>query len=366
MTGTDFLRPELRALPLADPPLAPEGAVRLDANEGAYAPTPALRKAFSRAFRSAPLHRYPHPSALPLREAFASRFRLHPDEVIAGNGASECLSLLMTSLASRRGSRKVLFPWPSFYMYVVHAVTAGLVPVRVPLDRRFDVDEESLLRAIRREKPGLVVFATPNNPTGNRLDPGVIDRVIRRGDCLVALDEAYGEFCGQNSLGRVRTADNLIVLRSMSKLGLAGLRVGFLAASRRLARAIDRARPPYNLSVLSQRCGAAALGLYPSLLRVAARVAADRERLRKEIATHPTLTPYPSDANFVLVRSRGSAEAIVIGLERRGVWVRNLSQPGPLDRCFRVTVGTPHENAAFVRALAQILPDRSGAGRRRR
>lgn len=355
MDPLDLVRAEVRALPVADPKAAPDRAIRMDANEGRNPPSPRLRAAFARALRAAALHRYPHPSALPLREVFADRFGLHPDEVIAGNGSSECLNVLLTALGSR-GSWPVgvLVPWPSFYIYRIGAVANGLSPILVPLDERFDLDAAAIDRALRRHRPRLILFATPNNPTGNRFDARVVDRVIARGDCLVALDEAYGEFCGQNSLRRIRTAENLVVLRSMSKMGLAGLRVGFLAANRRLARAIDRARPPYNLSVVAQRCAAAALRAYPTLLAAARAVAADRDRLAGAIARIPGFTVYPSDANFLLVRSARASGSVVRALTRRRIWVRDLSEPGPLERCFRVTVGTPAENREFLGALAGI------------
>ncbi|MFN7131984.1 MAG: pyridoxal phosphate-dependent aminotransferase, partial [Myxococcales bacterium] len=262
-----LFRDDVRALPPSDPPVCPPTLARMDANECPLPPPEPLRRALLELAGSARLERYPHPAALPLREAFGRRFGVDPRQVIAGAGSNECVSMLLGALA--RPGAKVLVPAPSFYMYGVLAKVAGVRVVEVPLTPRFELDADALEAALERERPAAVLFASPNNPTGNRFDPVIVERVCRRGDVAVLVDEAYGDYCRADSLPLLPRHQSLFVLRTLSKAGLAGLRAGFLVGHPEHIALIDRVRQPYNVTALSQALGAVALDRYELLQGVA-------------------------------------------------------------------------------------------------
>jgi histidinol-phosphate aminotransferase len=352
-TPEDVIRDDVRALKAYPVPDA-TGMVKLDAMENPYPLPPELRGRIARLVEQAALNRYPDPSAPALKERLRRAFGV-PDgiELLLGNGSDELIQTL--ALAARKPGAAVLGVEPSFVMFRMIATFAGTPYVGVELRDDYSLDIEKLLGAVERHRPGLIFIAYPNNPTGNLFDAGLIERVIEAAPGLVVIDEAYHGFSGESFLPRLAGYPNLLVMRTMSKLGLAGLRLGVLMGAERWIRQLDKLRLPYNVNTLTQLIAAVVLEYGWVLTDQAAAIKLERGRLLRELQRVPGVTAYPSDANFILFRI-SEAERIFDGLKRRGVLIKSLhGSHRLLADCLRVTVGTPDENAAFLTALTQTL-----------
>jgi histidinol-phosphate aminotransferase len=332
---------------------APRDLVRLDANESCYPLEREDVEAFQAELARLPFHRYPEVSGRPLREALARRWGVAPDQLILGNGSDEIIAVLATAFGGGRDGRPaaLLHPVPTFGEYEQIALCGGLRPVPVPLDPEFQLDEAALREAIRRERPTLAFLASPNNPTGNRFDPDVMLRLAGELDGVLVADEAYADFGSFTLMPRVGEVPGLFVMRSLSKIGLAGLRLGALVGPRDAIAELDKVRLPYNVSAVSAALACAVLAAPERLDARIRRVAERRRELEAGLRAIPGLTVFPTDANFVLIRTPGDARAVFDRLLARGVLVRYLSRPGPLERCLRITAGTAEENDACLRAL---------------
>lgn len=356
MSWRDFLREALASLEAYRTHDYQPGLVRLDANESPFPLGQADLDAFARALSRVALHRYPDVSGRPLRRAFARRLGVSPEQVLVGNGSDEAISILITAFAEgRRGRGKVLYPVPTFGEYESIALAHGAEPVKVPLGEGWALDEEAALAAIRREQPALSFFASPNNPTGNCFEGRALERLAGESPGVFVADEAYADFAGRSLLARVGQIEGLCVMRSLSKVGLAALRVGALVGPADLIAQLDKVRLPFNVNAVSMALACAVLE-EPERLeeRVRAVVAARRE-LAAGLAGVPGLAVFPSEANFVLVRTPIDGRRAWERLLGRGVVVRNLSRPGPLQNCLRVTAGTPEENQRCVEAMRAAL-----------
>ncbi len=359
MSWRDHLRPGLAGLAPHRPlDLGPEGRsfIRLDGNESPFPPEPGELEDFHEALGRVALHRYPEVSGAELREALAARYGVAADQILLGNGSEELVATLVTAFAGA-AVPKVLVPVPTFGEYASIAVARGAVPIGVPLTDRFELDEPRLARAIRDERPGLAFFASPNNPTGNRFDPAVLRRLAILLDGAFVVDEAYADFDGETAIPLVGRVPGLFVLRSLSKIGLAGLRLGALIGPREAIAELDKARLPFNVNALSIVLGCAALARPDRLESRIRRIAASRAALAAELARMPGLEVYPSAANFVLVRT-GRAAAVYAHLLDRGIVVRRFAEP-PLCDCLRITAGTDRENRALAAAVREALPERA-------
>jgi histidinol-phosphate aminotransferase len=227
--------------------------------------------------------------------------------------------------------------------------------VPIPLDANFQLDEPRIAQTIDREHPALAIFASPNNPTGNRFDPEVLERLARRMDAAFVVDEAYADFDGRTMLARWRATPGLFVLRSLSKVGLAGLRLGALVGPRDAIAQLDKVRLPWNVSAIAIALGCAALAC-PGFIERRIRTVVDLRRgFEAQLRQLPGLAVYPSDANFLLVRVPRDASGIARRLARSAVFVKDVSRPGLLDRCLRITVGTAPENERCVAALGAAI-----------
>ena len=354
-TPEEIIRDEILAL---KPYLVPDatGMVKLDAMENPYPLPPELRGRIARLVEHAALNRYPDPSAPALKERLRRAFGVPEGiEVLLGNGSDELIQVL--ALAGARPGAAVLGVEPSFVMFRRIATYAGARYVGMDLREDFSLDIERLLSEIERQAPALIFIAYPNNPTGNLFDAGMIERVIEAAPGLVVIDEAYHGFAGQSFLPRLAGYPNLLVMRTLSKLGLAGLRLGVLLGAPRWIRQLDKLRLPYNVSTLTQLIAAVVLEYGSVLTEQATAIKLERGRLLAELRRVPGVTTYPSDANFILFRV-SHAERAFDGLKRRGVLIKSLhGSHRLLADCLRVTVGTPDENTAFLTALTQTLHD---------
>jgi histidinol-phosphate aminotransferase len=360
MSWKDHLREAVWGLSVYRPfdyAAAPADLVRLDANESPYALERDELEAVQAELARVDFHRYPEVSGRPLREALARWWKVEPDRILLGNGSDEIIAILIAAFGGGRHGAPgtVLFPVPTFGEYEQIALAHGARPLPVPLDGRFQLDEARLAETIRRERPALGFFATPNNPTGNRFDGGTLERLAGQMDAVLVADEAYGDFGGDTMLPRVDEVPGLFVMRSLSKIGLAALRLGALVGPREAVAELDKVRLPYNVNAASQALACAVLGR-PDLLAARIRRVAERRReLEAGLRELPGVTVFPSDANFVLIRTPGDAKQVWERLLQRRVLVRNLSRPGPLEGCLRITAGTAEENETCLRALRAAL-----------
>jgi len=355
-----LIRPEVRALRAYQVPDA-RGLIKLDAMENPYGWPEALREDWLRTLRQAELNRYPDPLGHDLQQALREAMAIPAQMgLLLGNGSDELIQMLAMAVAAPRGkaASKMLSLDPGFVMYRMIALCAGLDYVGVPLRADdFSLDLEATLAAIDQQAPALVYIAYPNNPTGNLFDPAAIEQIIQASPGLVIVDEAYAPFTDASFLPRLGDWPNLLVMRTVSKMGLAGLRLGYLAGPPGWLEQIDKVRLPYNINVLTQASATFALRHRATLDVQTARIRADRAILFDALTNIQGLSPYPSEANFILLRtSPGRANAIFSGLRERGVLIKNLDGAHPmLADCLRITVGTPDENAALLRALKDSL-----------
>ena len=354
-----ILRPELAEL-AAYVPANPIGIrVRLDANESPPVPV-AVREAVASAVARVPLERYPDARALELKAAISARTGAPVSSLVVGTGSDELISLLATACSRPRERAPATFvaPTPTFVMYRVTARAHGIRAVDVPLDAAWDLDSSAMTKAVEIMQPNVVFVATPNNPTGNRVSRERLEKLIEVAkEALVVVDEAYVDYASDGSLRALREKyANVAILRTLSKLGLAALRVGWLEADEMIAKAIDKARQPFNVSATSQAAATAVLreAWAPVKEHVAAIVA---ERARVVVAMRETkgLEPLPTEANFVWVRTEKDAREVHEGLVARGVLVRSFhAAGGRMGKHLRVTIGTRDENDAMLAALAEV------------
>ena len=329
------------------------GLVKLDAMENPYTLPDAMRAALGARLHDVALNRYPAPRPQALIEQLRAAFAIPPaSALLLGNGSDEIIQMLLMALPRERA---VLAPVPSFVMYEFSARMVGRRFVGVELGADFALDVAAMRAAIAAERPGLVFIAYPNNPSGNCFEVDAIEAVLQAAaDALVVLDEAYFPFAQKSFLARLKEYPNLLVMRTLSKQGLAGLRLGFLCGAPALIEAFDKIRLPYNINALTQAAAAFALEHADVLDAQAAQIRTERAALVQRLAALG-LQAWPSDANFVLFRVDAAAR-VFEALRTNGVLIKKLDGAHPrLAGCLRVTVGTPAENAAFVAALARAL-----------
>ncbi|AUX43754.1 histidinol-phosphate aminotransferase [Sorangium cellulosum] len=354
-----LLRPELAELH-AYTPVAGDYPVRLDANESPPLLSPEARAALARAAAPENWGRYPDARLVELREAIAARSDAEPDEILVGVGSDEVIAMVLTALSRpRQGAREasIVTVTPTFVMYKLSARARGIRAVEVPLDRGWDLDVAGLARAVEFTRPNVVFIASPNNPTGALMSEDRLEAVIAAAkDALVIIDEAYIDFAPRDQLALRRKHPNVAVLRTLSKIGLASLRVGWLVGDRELVAEIDKVRQPYNVPVPSQRAATFALReLDGEIRRVVAAVTSERERLARGL-TELGLDVAPSHANFLWAGTRRPAGEVFEALAARGVLVRSPGAAvGRLAHRLRITVGLPEENDRLLAEIAACV-----------
>lgn len=330
------------------------GMVKLDAMENPFTLPEALRHELGARLGEVAINRYPGARIDELRAALARHVGLPEGyELILGNGSDEIITLL--SMACDTPGATVLAPVPGFVMYDVSARLQGLQFIGVPLTAEFELDEAAMLAAMAQHQPAIVYIAYPNNPTANLFDDAVIERIIQAAPGLVVIDEAYQPFASRSYLDRVTRHEHVLIMRTLSKFGLAGVRLGYLMGPKALVDQVDKVRPPYNVSVLNAEAALFALEHHDEFARQAAVLRSERTRLIAALAAMPGVTPYPSEANMVLTRVPDAA-ALFDALKQRKVLVKNVSKLHPLlANCLRLTVGTPQENDLMIDALKVSL-----------
>jgi histidinol-phosphate aminotransferase len=335
------------------------GMVKLDAMENPFTLPPALKRALGERLSDVAINRYPINKG-EVAAALAQHFEVPAGcKVIAGNGSDELIDLLSVACFDpARPPATVLAPLPGFVMYEMSARLRGLQFVGVPLTADFELDEAAMLAAIEHTRPALTYIAYPNNPTGNLFDAAIVQRLVDAvgaQDGLVVFDEAYQPFSSRSFMSQLAAHEHVLVLRTLSKFGLAGVRMGYLAGAAALIDQIDKVSPPYNVSALNAEATLFALEHAEVFAAQAALLRQQRGRLTEELRAIAGVTVFPSQANMLLVRVPDAKRAFE-GLKQRKVLVKHIAGLHPLlTNCLRLTVGTPEENTLMIQSLKESL-----------
>lgn len=353
LTPEQLVRPEIlaiRAYHVAES----EGMVKLDAMENPYRLPAGLQAELAAVLAAAEINRYPEPTGRKLRDLLAAKMQVPAGmQLLLGNGSDDLIQIV--TLAFARPGAVVMYPDPTFVMYKMNALLGGMKAVGVPTRPDFSLDREAFISAVHQHKPALVFIAYPNNPTGALFDAEDVSAIIRATDGLVVLDEAYHVFAQKSFMQRLGEFPNLVVMRTVSKLGLAGIRLGYLVGRPAWVEQFNKVRQAYNVSVLTQAAATFMLGNLDVLEGQAECIRTERSVLHSELSALPGVTVFPSEANFFLTRVPDGMRCFD-SLKAQGVLVRNFHGAHPaLANCLRITVGTPDENRKLLFAMREAL-----------
>jgi histidinol-phosphate aminotransferase len=324
--------------------------VKLDAMENPFPLPEAIRRELAAVVRDVRINLYPDPSAKDLKKAIASLWKMNPEQMILGNGSDELIQAVILAFGG-----PVLVPVPTFAMYDITSRALAQKVVTIPLDKNFDLDADLLIKKTKENKAKVIFLACPNNPTGNRFSDKAIRKILDYANAAVVIDEAYYSFSGKSYLPLLKKYPNMIILRTLSKIGFAGLRVGVLTASSEIVNELNKIRLPYNINSLSQAVAKTALSHKNVINRQISLLISEREKLYNALSRMRGVTAYPSETNFIMIRTAADATAVHGKLKKAGILIKNLNKPGPLKNCLRVTIGTPEENKVFLRTLEKVL-----------
>jgi histidinol-phosphate aminotransferase len=340
-----LIRDEVRAMSAYFVPPA-AGMVKLDAMENPYGLPEPLRREIAQALANAELNRYPDPAAVMAVPRDCA--------LLLGNGSDEIIHIMIEACA--RPGAVIMAPSPTFVMYSVYAKLCGVRYVPVPLNADFTLDADRFVAAMAEHRPAIVFIAYPNPPAGNLFPDADVERVIAAAPGLVVVDEAYQPFARRSFMDRLARFPNVVLLRTLSKLGLAGIRLGYLAGPPQWIHEFDKARSPYNVNVLTQIVAEKALEHREVLDAQALAICTERARLTERLRALPGVVPYASDANFVLARMPRALD-VFEELKRQGVLVRCFPEHPLVKDCLRLTVGTPAENDRLLESLRTVLAE---------
>ena len=329
--------------------------IRLDANENPFSLQEPLKKKLLEEMGKVDFNRYPEAGSPGLREKYAQYFGVDRDLVMLGNGSDELIQILCLTFKGKING--VLVPVPSFVMYKIIAVNTGNKVVEIPLDQNFDLDTDAMLAKMEMNFPALVFLSYPNSPTGNLFSRDKIEAIIKKTLGVVVVDEAYASFSGDTLVPLLKKYDNLIILKTLSKLGMASMRLGFLIGNKDIISQLDKVRLPYNINSLSQIAANFFLDYQTEFASQVQEVVKRREELYLALKEITGINPYPSRANFIYFSCFFDSDRIYHSLTAAGVFVKNLNKPPRMANCMRVTVGNLEENAAFIKALKSVISE---------
>jgi histidinol-phosphate aminotransferase len=330
------------------------GLIKLDAMENPHRLPPRLQAELGQRLGALALNRYPGERTDELRSALARHARMPQGfDIMLGNGSDELISLI--ALACDVPGASILAPVPGFVMYAMSAQLQGLKFTGVPLTADFDLDEPAMLAAITEHRPSVIYLAYPNNPTAKLWDDAVIEKIVEAAPGLVVIDEAYQPFSSKSYIDRITRHGHVLLMRTLSKFGLAGVRIGYMMGPAALIAQIDKVRPPYNVSVLNCEAAMFALEHADVFAAQAHDLCQQRAAVQRALAELRGVKAWPSDANMILARVPDAQKAFD-GMKSHGVLVKNVSKMHALlANCLRLTVGTADENARMLAALKASL-----------
>jgi histidinol-phosphate aminotransferase len=333
------------------------GMIKLDAMENPYVWPDELRQQWKDLLAHTDVNRYPDPSGHQLKQQLRQAMNIPADmEILLGNGSDEIIQVIALALSG--SGRSILSVDPGFVMYKMIATFCGLKYIGVPLrEADFSLDLPAILQAMDQHQPAVVFLAYPNNPTGNLFDEQQVIKIIEAAPGLVVIDEAYAPFTDETFLNRLGKYDNLVVMRTVSKMGLAGLRLGYLAGPPDWLNEFEKLRLPYNINTLTQLSAELALKNHTVFDEQTTRIRQQRSVVNTMLAQIDGLKVYPSDANFILVKTAtGQAKRIHSALKEKGILIKLLDGSTlMLKDCLRITIGTEEENQRLLSSLATSL-----------
>ena len=350
-----FLRAEigqLQSYSVADA----TGLIKLDAMENPYSLPAEVKDKWLQCLKSAQVNRYPEPEPAILNNKLRQRFgpRDESSGLLFGNGSDELIQLLVMAIAKPGAS--ILTVAPSFSMYSMIGDIIGVTTHLVPLDQDYELDCAAMLKAIEEHNPAVIFLAYPNNPTGNLWKRGDIEKILSVSQGFVVVDEAYGPFASDSFVNDLATHDNLLLLRTASKLGLAGIRFGWLTGNAGVIAELNKLRLPYNINQLTQLTLEFALDNYSLFAEQAQAICQSRNSLSASLSAMAGIRVFPSAANFILIKVLElDASRVFASLFEQKILIKNLSQQPGLGQCLRITVGTEDENQQCLAALEQAL-----------
>lgn len=355
----NWIRPiikKIQAYQVADA----SGLIKLDAMENPYPLSAGLKKQLQHKLSEAALNRYPDPGASVLREKLRQVMHVPQDKaIVLGNGSDELIQMLAMLVADHESNKDIsLMSFdPGFVMYKMIADFVGIHYVGVSLTEDFLLDMEKTRAAIKQHQPAVIFIAYPNNPSANCYSKKDVEEIISIATGIVVLDEAYHPFAQSSFMDRLVDFDNLLVMRTVSKMGLAGLRLGLLCGHPAIINEVDKVRLPYNVNVLTQIAAEFILENVDELDQQATLICDEREVLFEKMKVLSGLQVFPSQANFILFRVLDkNANDVFESIKQSGVLIKNMkADAGLLKNCLRVTVGTPDENRVFLAALTSVM-----------
>jgi len=328
-----------------------ECSIRLDGNESPFRSDPLIIKKIAESLGTVELNRYPDPDCANLKKIISGKYGFPEDGLLPGNGSDELIQMLIESLTGKSGI--VLVPSPTFSMYRLTSLVLNNQVVETDLDKKFDLDLDDILNKIKEFNPDLLFFASPNNPTGNAFSTDKIIKIVESTTGIVVVDEAYFDYYGITLIPLIKKYSNLIVLRTLSKIGFASIRLGILFGSSNLVSEINKTRLPYNINSISQLIAGIVFSNSELFEENYKKVVGERERLFTGLNKIENIKVYPSDANFFLIKVP-DADKCFKAMVERDILIRNLNSSDKLRGCIRVTIGTPEENNAFLSAISAI------------
>ena len=326
--------------------------IRLDGNESPYNLSDVLAGNLSKSLSAVEINRYPDSSASELRQMISSQTGVPPEGIMLGNGSDELIQIIVECFTGKSGC--ILVPRPTFSMYRISGNVLGKEVIEVELDDSFDLDTIAIKGMIDKKDPDIFFFATPNNPTANRFSEDRIVDIIDSTSGIVVIDEAYFDYQGDSLLKLIEGNENVIVLRTVSKIGFASLRLGIMLSNEIITRQVNKARLPYNINSISLSVGSVIFENMDLVNEKIEIIKKERERVSEALAGIRGISVYPSDANFLLV-DVGDSKKIFDELIKRDILVRRLQGDERLHRCLRVTIGKPEENDELISALSHIF-----------
>ena len=327
--------------------------IKINANESALNLPPLVEERVMSRLSHVAFNRYPNEEPELLREQIADNFGLRTENVLLGNGSSEIIEKLFFCFGGSR--RRIVYPQPSFSMYRIYARAAEAEGVPVELEENYTLDADKFIAAVKESRASLAVVCNPNNPTGTVIPPDKIRYIVENVSCALLIDEAYVEFYGSSAVSLLKKHPQLMVARTFSKAyGLASARVGYLLAGADIIDMIAKSFMPYHLNVLS--CVTADV-VYQMRHEYVPRIqmfVAERKRLADALAGLDGFRVYPSETNFILVKSE-KAVALNKYLEEQGIGLRSFGDAPRLENCLRITVGTREENDILLKEIKRFL-----------
>jgi len=324
-----------------------EYKVRLNANESFDNLGAEVRREIGKVIENSIYNRYPDADALEVCDLYSKYANVKNVNVMAGNGSDECIQIIAHTFLDT--GDKVAMQSPDFSMYGLYTKVAGGIPIEFPLSKELELDVQGFISMANSEKVKIVFLSNPNNPTGNTIKREDIISIIEGCKCVVVIDEAYFEFYGESVLDKIEKYDNLIVLRTCSKIGLAAIRIGFMITNSILMLELKKVKPPYNVNSITQSIASVILKDSDIINRNVKNILHERKYLWEKLSKIDGIKLYKAQANFILIKVKNALE-IKKRLLEQSINVRSFTS-GPLINCLRITIGSRQENDCLLKNI---------------